>query len=69
MLTWGGGSRRAGESMPWLVLEEGGIVLGYAYASVWKARAAYDRSREVTVYLHHDATGKGRGRRLIPPSC
>ena len=54
----------AGASMPWLVLEEGGIVLGYAYASVWKARAAYDRSREVTVYLHHNATGKGRGRRL-----
>ena len=54
----------ADASMPWLVLEEGGIVLGYAYASVWKARAAYNRSREVTVYLHHDATGKGRGRKL-----
>jgi len=49
---------------PWLVLEEEAAVLGYAYASIWKARAAYDRSREVTVYLHRDATGNGRGRQL-----
>lgn len=49
---------------PWIVLEEEGAVLGYAYASIWKARAAYDRSREVTVYLRRDATGSGRGRQL-----
>jgi len=49
---------------PWLVLEEDGVVLGYACASTWKERAAYNRSREVTVYLHQDATGSGRGRKL-----
>jgi len=49
---------------PWLVLEEDGAVLGYAYASIWKARAAYNRSREVTVYLHRDATGNGGGMQL-----
>ncbi len=49
---------------PWVVLEEDGVLLGYAYASIWKARAAYNRSREVTVYLHQDATGNGRGRQL-----
>lgn len=54
----------ADASKPWLVLEEEGAVLGYAYASIWKARAAYDRSREVTVYLRRDATGNGRGRQL-----
>ncbi len=54
----------ASAGKPWLVLEQDGMVLGYAYASVWKARAAYGRSREVTVYLHRDATGKGHGKRL-----
>ncbi len=49
---------------PWLVLEEEGELLGYAYATIWKARAAYNRSREVTVYLRNDATGTGRGRQL-----
>jgi len=54
----------AGSDRPWFVLEEEGVLLGYAYASIWKARAAYERSREVTVYLHRDATGNGRGRLL-----
>lgn len=51
-------------SNPWLVLEEDGVLLGYAYASIWKARAAYNRSREVTVYMHVDAVGAGYGKRL-----
>lgn len=51
-------------SKPWFVIEEQGRVLGYAYASIWKARAAYGRSREVTVYLDREATGRGLGGRL-----
>ena len=54
----------ADADQPWVVLEEDEVVLGYAYASVWKERAAYDRSREVTIYLHQEATGNGRGRQL-----
>ncbi|PCI80997.1 MAG: phosphinothricin acetyltransferase [SAR86 cluster bacterium] len=54
----------AGGDRPWIVLEEDGVLLGYAYASIWKPRAAYNRSREVTVYLHSEATGNGLGRRL-----
>lgn len=54
----------ADEDKPWIVLEEEGVLLGYAYATIWKSRAAYNRSREVTVYLHRDATGKGYGRFL-----
>ena len=54
----------ASADKPWVVLEEDGVVLGYAYASVWKPRAAYNRSREVTVYLRRDVTGNGRGRQL-----
>ena len=54
----------ASAGSPWVVLEQDGIVQGYAYASVWKARAAYGRTREVTVYLHRDAHGRGYGKRL-----
>lgn len=54
----------AGSDKPWIVLIRDGELLGYAYATIWKARAAYNRSREVTVYLHRDATGQGYGKRL-----
>ena len=49
---------------PYLVLEDGGEVLGYAYASVFKARAAYAWAVETTIYLRRDAHGKGYGRLL-----
>ncbi len=49
----------AASSLPWLVAEESGNVLGYAYASRWKSRSAYRHSVEATIYL--DATSEGRG--------
>ncbi len=49
---------------PYLVLEENRLIRGYAYAGSFKARAAYSHSCEVTVYLHHDAKGRGYGRML-----
>lgn len=49
---------------PWLVLEEGGAVLGYAYASIWRTRAAYRFSTETTIYLAPEAQGRGIGSRL-----
>ena len=49
---------------PYLVLEDGGEALGYAYAGVFKARAAYDWAVETTIYLRQDAHGKGYGRAL-----
>ena len=51
-------------SLPWLVAEESSKVLGYAYASKWKARSAYRFSVETSVYLQHGATGQGMGSRL-----
>ncbi len=54
----------ADANKPWVVLEEDGVLLGYAYATIWKARTAYNQTREVTVYLHRDASGNGRGRQL-----
>lgn len=56
--------RLVAEKFPWLVVEEAGSVVGYAYASPWHARAAYRHSVETTVYLAPDATGRGLGRPL-----
>ncbi len=47
-----------------LVLEEDGMVVGYAYAGPFKERAAYRWSCEVSVYLSPDRHGRGGGRRL-----
>jgi phosphinothricin acetyltransferase len=50
-------------ALPWLVAEEGGAVVGYAYAGPWKSRAAYRHSVETTVYVdrHHGRSGIGSG--------
>lgn len=48
-------------SLPWLVAEASGQVVGYAYASKWKGRCAYRYSVESTVYLDSAHTGKGLG--------
>lgn len=47
--------------LPWLVAEDADRIVGYAYATPWRSRAAYRRSVEVTVYLHRDARGRGLG--------
>lgn len=49
---------------PWLVWEEAGRVLGYAYAGPWKTRSAYRFAAESTVYLDPAATGRGLGTQL-----
>ena len=48
---------------PWLVYEEDKVI-GYAYAIHWKLREAYQRTCESSVYLHHNAGGKGIGSKL-----
>ncbi|WP_034291897.1 arsinothricin resistance N-acetyltransferase ArsN1 family B [Herbaspirillum sp. RV1423] len=49
---------------PWLVYEENGRILGYAYAAKWKVRKAYQHSVESSVYLARDSGGKGIGSQL-----
>lgn len=51
-------------ALPWLVYESEKIIQGYAYATQWKARAAYAQTAETTVYLHRDHFGKGLGTKL-----
>ena len=49
---------------PWLVWEEQGQILGYAYACRPFERAAYAWCAEPSIYLKPDAQGKGIGRKL-----
>ena len=49
---------------PWLVWEEDGQILGYAYGSLPFTRAAYQWDADLAIYLRRDCRGKGLGRRL-----
>ena len=49
---------------PYLVAQLNGTVMGYAYASAFHPRAAYDWSAEVSIYVSEDARGSGIGTRL-----
>lgn len=49
---------------PWLVWEEGGDVLAYAYASRFRERAAYDWVVETSIYVRADTQRHGIARRL-----
>ena len=53
------------KGLPYLVAEEDGRVLGFAYCQWFKPRPAYRFSAEDSIYLHPDASGKGLGRRLL----
>ena len=52
------------QQFPWLVWEEDGEILGYAYASYPYTRAAYRWCAEPSVYLKPSAQGRGIGKKL-----
>jgi phosphinothricin acetyltransferase len=56
--------RISGGTLPWLVAEQDGAVLGYAYATPWRVRPAYRHAVESSVYLLHGSAGRGLGRQL-----
>ena len=61
-------ARRAdvlGKGLPWLVVEDEGRVLGFAYANWFKPRPAYRFSCEDSIYMAPEAAGKGLGRALL----
>ena len=49
---------------PYLVCEDGGRLLGYAYASPFKGRAAYDWTAETSIYIRRGLHRRGLGRGL-----
>jgi phosphinothricin acetyltransferase len=53
------------EKYPWLVCEEGGEVLGYAYIHPWHERSAYRFTAEDSIYLKQGKTGQGIGKALF----
>jgi L-amino acid N-acyltransferase YncA len=52
------------ERTPWLVAEERGRVIGYAYAGPHRERAGYRWSVNISVYVAPRSQGRGVGRRL-----
>lgn len=50
--------------LPWLVSVDGDTVLGYAYASPYKERAAYQWTLESSIYVAASARGRGVARAL-----
>ena len=50
--------------LPWLVIEEDGRILAYAYAAPHRDRLAYQWSADVAVYVHPQARRRGLARRL-----
>ncbi|EIM00704.1 acetyltransferase [Rhodanobacter thiooxydans] len=52
------------EHYPWLVWEEAGEVLAYAYAGRFRERAAYDWIAETSIYVRTDAQRRGIARLL-----
>ncbi len=53
------------EDNPWLVKEDDGLITGYAYATLFRSRAAYSHTRESSVYVHPDHHRKGVGLELM----
>jgi L-amino acid N-acyltransferase YncA len=51
-------------SFPWLVVDNAGEILGYAYASAHRARAAYRWCVDTTIYVDASAHRTGVGRAL-----
>ena len=49
---------------PYLAAIENNHIIGYAYASPFKTRVAYDWAVETTVYISWNYQGKGAGKKL-----
>jgi L-amino acid N-acyltransferase YncA len=54
-----------GGGKPYLVAESEGRVLGYGYASAYRARSAYRFTLENSVYVDEAARGRGVGSALL----
>lgn len=49
----------------WLVAEEDGLILGYAYFAPFRERSAYRFTAENSVYVRDDIRGQGVGKALV----
>ena len=53
------------KGLPYIVMEDAGQVVGYAYCQWFKPRPAYRFSAEDSIYMHPEVAGKGLGRQLL----
>lgn len=53
-----------GMKYPYIIMEEDGVPVGYAYAGDFVGREAYAHSVEMTIYLRKDARRHGYGKKL-----
>ena len=53
------------KELPFLVAEEDGRILGFAYCTWFKPRPAYRYSAEDSIYMADGARGRGAGRQLL----
>jgi L-amino acid N-acyltransferase YncA len=51
--------------LPYIVAEFGGAVVGYGYCGLYRTRSAYRYALEDSIYVKHDAHGRGVGRALL----
>lgn len=54
-----------GDGFPYLVADDSGRLLGYAYANHFRTRAAYRNTVEDSIYIAADAMGRGVGTALL----
>jgi L-amino acid N-acyltransferase YncA len=52
--------------LPWLVADDVGDIVGYAYAGPYRPRVAYRHTVEDSIYVRADRLGSGVGRLLMP---
>ena len=57
--------RVSGAGWPWLVADDGGRVIGFAYAAQFRDRPAYARTCENSVYVAASACRRGAGKALL----
>jgi L-amino acid N-acyltransferase YncA len=53
------------QGWPWLVAEENGQILGFAYLNQFRPRSAYRYAGEDSVYVRNDIRGQGVGKALV----
>ncbi len=51
--------------LPYLVAEEGGVVLGYGYCTLYRSRSAYRYTLEDSIYVKQGSQRKGIGKALL----
>ena len=57
------------KNLPYLVVEDGAEILGFAYCNWFRPRAAFRFSAEDSIYMAPNAHQKGLGRTLLSELC